>query len=143
MSSVALADDDNHTECTFDHRWKALPDDHSLSLEDQITDHLTELGNMIGGPTKVLSDHLLPLRVDGRHNRAHLLLGGGDAHYLTFKIDSDWLFSDGKAHVDAHIELGLAGHNVELQLPNMEVIPDNYHGQDLVQVNVSVLERRF
>ena len=140
MSSVALADD---SDTTLDHRWPTLPEDHSISLEDQITDHLTELGNMIGGHMNVLSDHLLALRVDGRHNRARLLLGGGDTHYLTFKIDSDWLFSDGKAHVNARVELGLAGHHMELKLPDMEVIPDNYHGQDLVQVNVSVLERRF
>jgi hypothetical protein len=156
LGSVAAADNgmtltsssslvnDSPARCTpFTHRWPELPADPNLSLEDQITDHLSELGNMIGGHMNLLSDHLLAVSVDGRHNRAHLLLGGGNAHYLTFKVDSDWLFSDGKAHVKARLELGVAGHQVELRLPDMDVIPDNYHGQDLVQVNVSVLERRF
>src|SRR5262249_17321223 len=75
--------------------------------------------------------------------RCRLLVGGGNAHYLTFKLDSDWLFADGKAHVSAKLQLGLAGHELALKLPEMDVIPDTYHGQDLVQVNVSVLARHF
>jgi hypothetical protein len=126
-----------------DRYWPELPADHSLSLEDQITDHLSELGNMIGGHMTVLSDNMMALHVDGRRNRARLRVGGGNPHYLTFKVDSDWLFADGKARVKARVELGLMGHEMELKLPDMDVTHDNYHGQDLVQVNVSMFERRF
>jgi hypothetical protein len=127
----------------LENRWPELPADHNLSLEDQITDHLTELGNMLGNHMTVLSDNMMALHVDGRHNRARLRVGGGNPRYLDFKVDSDWLFADGKARVKARLELGLAGHEMELKLPDMDLSHDNYHGQDLVQVNVSVLERKF
>ena len=146
LSSVAFADASGSeaVKCpTFTHLWPEVPTDPSPSMEDQITDHLTELGNMLGGHMNVLSDHMLSLKVDGRHNSAKLHVGNGGEHFLRFNLDTDWLFAEGKAHVKAHLGLGLGKHELELKLPDMDVIPDNYHGQDLVQVNVSVLERRF
>src|SRR4051812_12782002 len=89
-ASVSSAYADEGAE-HVEHRWPALPSDHNLSLEDQITDHLTELGNLIGTHMTVLSDHLLAVRVDGRHNRASFRVGGGNVRYLAFKMDSDWL----------------------------------------------------
>lgn len=137
-SSVALADD-----VVMDQRWPAVPLDHRLTLEDQITDHLTDLGNAVGGQLDLLSHDLMGLHVDGRANRARLRLGGGNVHYLTFRIDSDWHFGEGKARVKARLELGLAGHVLELKLPDMEVIPDSYRGDRVVDINVPLLERRF
>ncbi len=127
----------------MDHRWPGLPDDKGLTLEERITDHLTEIGNLLGARVNHLSDHLLSLRVDGRRNRARLAFGGGNAHYLEFKVDSDWLFADGKAHVQAKLELGLLGHKMSVELPDMDLSRDSYAGQDMVTVNVSVLQRRF
>jgi hypothetical protein len=86
---------------------------------------------------------MIGLRVDARGQRCRLRLGGGSSHYLTFRIDSDWLFSEGKARVNAKVELGLAGHVVDLKLPAMDLSQDSYHGVQLVQVNVPLLERRF
>ncbi|MDB4958455.1 MAG: hypothetical protein JWO36_6024 [Myxococcales bacterium] len=128
---------------TVDKRWPGLPAFQALSLEDQITDHLTELGNLVGSHVDVLSHDMIGLHVNGRANRARLRLGGGNDRYLTFRLDSDWLFAEGKARVNAHVELGLHGHMLDLQLPAMDVIPDSYHGQQLVQVNVPLLERHF
>lgn len=138
-SSSAFAED----SINVDKRWPGLPEWRGLSLEDQITDHLTELGNLVGSHMDALSHDMIGLRVDGRTNRARLRLGGGNARYLTFQFDSDWLFAEGKARVNAHLELGLNGHMMGLQLPAMDVIPDSYHGQQLVQINVPLLERRF
>jgi len=92
-----------------------------------------------------MSDHMFTLHVDGRHNRARIGLGhGGDgAHYLTFHLDTDWLFEHGGAHVDATVQLGLGTHQIEFKLPAMVLTPDNWHGQDLVVVDVNLLERRF
>ena len=59
------------------------------------------------------------------------------------RIDSDWLFADGKARVATKLDLGIAGHEMELKLPAMEMSQDSYHGTGLVQVNVPLLERTF
>ena len=142
-SGLAVADVAISDSINVDHRWPGLPDSRELSLEDQITDHLTELGNLVGSHIDFVSHEMIGLRVNGRANRARLRLGGGDVRYLSFRIDSDWLFGDGKARVNAHLELGLHGHTLDLRLPAMDVIPDSYHGQQLVQINVPLLERRF
>jgi hypothetical protein len=126
-------------------RWPDVPADRAEPLEDQIVDHLDDLGNRMGAGLDHMSDHLLTLHVDGRHNRARLGLGhGGDgAHYLTFRIDSSWLFEHGTAHIDATVQLGLGSHQLEVKLPGMVLQQDSWHGQDLVVLNVNVLERRF
>jgi len=127
---------------TLDHNWPAVPEDHSPSMEDRITDHLTDWGNHVGGEMDAWSHHYAKLRVDGRNRRAQLHLGGGNEH-LEFNFDSSWLFADGKAYAKVHLELALQGHRFEVQLPDMDVSRDSYHGEGLTQVNVSVLERRF
>lgn len=126
----------------LDHKWPAVPDDRAPSMEDRITDHLTDWGNHVGGEMDAWSHHHAKLRVDGRGHRAQLHIGGGNEH-LEFNFDSKWLFADGKAYAKVHLELALQGHRFEVELPDMDVSRDSYHGESLTQVNVSVLERRF
>ena len=92
-----------------------------------------------------MSDHILTLHVDGRAQPRALGLGhGGDGnHYLTFRIDSDWLFEHDGAHIDATVQLGVGEHQLEFKLPGMVLPQDNWHGQDLVVLDVNLLERRF
>lgn len=141
VASIAVAHAD--PPATALDLWPTVPDYHGLSLEDMIADHLSELGNMIGGNIDVLSHDMIGLHVDGRKQRARLRLGGGNVRYLAFRVDSDWLFANGKARITAHLDLGVAGREIHLRLPDMEMIPDNYHGTQLVQLNVPLLERRF
>jgi hypothetical protein len=124
-------------------RWPALPPAHGLTLDEKMVDHVSDLGNQFGDHLNVLSHDLLALRIDMRFGRARIRVGGGDVHYLTFRFDSDWYFADNKATVNARLDLGISGHMLHLQLPTMEVIPDSYHGQQLVQLNVPLLQRRF
>jgi len=49
------------------------------------------------------------------------------------------LTADGKARVAAKLDLGLAGHSLELKLPAMDLSQDSYHGTQLVQINVPLL----
>jgi len=128
---------------TLEQAWPTLPADRAPSLEQQITDRLTDLGNRFGNRIDALSHDFVALRVDGRGQRAQLRVGGGNPRYLSFEVDSDWHFTDGQAHVKARVNLAIAGHAIDLKLPDMDVIPDNYRGQQLVQVNVPVFDRRF
>jgi hypothetical protein len=90
-----------------------------------------------------LSDQMIGLNVDGRAQRARLRVGTGTGHYLAFKLDSDWYFADGKARINAHVQLGLAGHEVSVQLPAMEMEQTSYRGNDGVILNLPLLERRW
>lgn len=127
----------------LERRWPALPSDQAESEEDVITDHLSALGNALGKRMTLLSDQMFGLHVDGRAQRARLRLGTGTGHYLAFKLDSDWYFSDGKARISARVKLGLAGHELALQLPAMEMEPTSYHGEDGVMLNLPLFERRW
>lgn len=127
----------------LERRWPSLPADHAESEEDVITDHLSELGNTLGKQMTKLSDQLIGIRVDGRAQRARLRVGTGTGHYLAFKLDSDWFFSNGKARINARVQLGLAGHEVALQLPAMEMEPTSYHGEDGVMLKLPLFERRW
>ena len=133
---------DDDALLTLDEQWPSVPADHGESLEDRITDHLTDWGNHVGTEMDQLSHHIARFHVDGRARRAELHLGYGNEH-LEVKMDSNWLFADGKAYVKAKFEVALQGHKFELELPDMDVSHDNYHGEGMMEVNVSVLERRF
>lgn len=137
LVSIAHADD------RLDKLWPSLPADHAKPLEDVVVDNLSDLGNHFGDRLDTLSHDLIGLRIDGRGQRAHLRLGTGTGHYLSFKLDSDWLFSDDKARVNATVELGIGTHELELKLPPMDLTEQSYHGVDLVEVNIPLLERHF
>jgi hypothetical protein len=127
----------------MEHIWPTLPTYRGLSLEDQIVDHLSEIGNVLGNRLDMLSHDMIGLHVDGRGQRARLRVGTGTGHYLTLRFDSDWHFADGRARVNARVKLGLYGHVVDFKLPAMDVSTDSYHGESMVQVNVPLLERHF
>ena len=143
LAIVLLAATTASAEDDVSKRWPSVPKDTLPPIEDVMIDHLSDIGNHVGDRLDELSHDLIGLHVDGRGQRARLRVGGGNPHYLTFKLDSDWLFSDGKARVNAHLDLGLAGHVLDLKLPAMDLSQDSYHGVQLVQVNVPLLERRF
>ena len=127
----------------LERRWPALPADHAESEEDVIVDHLSALGNQLGKHMTFLSDQMIGLNVDGRAQTARLRVGTGTGHYLAFKLDSNWFFSDGKARINARVHLGLGHHEVDVTLPAMEMEPTSYHGDDGVMLKLPLFERRW
>jgi hypothetical protein len=127
----------------LDARWPGVPAWHGLSEDAKLVERLTAIGNRVGDHIDELSHDWIGLHVDGRGQRARLRFGGGDTHYLAFHVDSDWHFVDGKARVQARLQLALAGHVVDVHLPDFDVSTDSYHGTQMVDVNVPLLERRF
>jgi hypothetical protein len=139
VASVATADD---ARLTLDQLWPGVPADTGLTLEQRITDKVSDAGNQLGAHLDEASRHHASLRIDGRARRAKLHLGYGNDH-LTVNFDSKVLFQDGKAIVRAKLELALQGHHLELELPTIDVSRDSYRNAGMTEVNVSVLEHRF
>ena len=123
-------------------RWPSLPEDHSLSLEDQITDRLTQLGNELGRHLDLLSHDMFQLRVDGRRRRAHLRIGGGN-ETVALAVDGDIQFDDANAHVQCRLDLALHGHAVSLELPPFEMSPASYRGDHGVELRLPLFVQRF
>jgi hypothetical protein len=123
-------------------RWPSLPDDHALSLEDQITDHLTQLGNELGRHLDLVTHELFQLRVDGRHRRAHVRIGGG-SDAVALSVDGDIQFDDANAHVQCRLAVALRGHAVSLALPPFEMSPASYRGDRGVELRLPLFVQRF
>lgn len=124
-------------------RWPSVPDGHGLSLEDQITDRLTQLGNELGRHLDLLSHEMFQLTVDGRRRHAHVRLGGGNAGMLAIQFDGDIQFEDVNARVHARIDLGFHGHSMRLELPAFEMSPAQYRGDYGVEVRLPLFVRKF
>jgi hypothetical protein len=124
-------------------RWPSVPEGHALSLEDQITDRLTQLGNTLGHHLDLLSHDMVQLTVDGRRRRAHVRLGGGTSELVAFRIDGDIQFDDINAHVCARIDLAFHGHAFALELPDFDVSPAEVRGDRGVEVRLPLFVRKF
>src|SRR5215510_14849697 len=124
-------------------RWPAVPEGHGLSLEDQITDRLTQLGNELGRHLDLLSHDMFQLTVDGRHRRARVRLGAGDSSLLAFEFAGDIQFDSINARVDARIDLSFHGHLLHLELPTFEMSPAEYRGDYGVELRLPLFLRKF
>ena len=124
-------------------RWPSVPDGHGLSLEDQITERLTQLGNELGRHLDLLSHDTFQLTIDCRRRRARVRLGAGDSSLLAFQFAGDIQFDDIHARVDARIDLSFHGHLLHLELPTFEMSPAEYRGDYGVEVRLPLFVRKF
>jgi len=124
-------------------RWPDVPDGHALSLEDQITERISAAGNAVGDHLETLSHDMFRLKVDARHRRAHLGLGGGDTEHFALRLDSDIQFEDLDAHFQTQIGFGYHGHTVQFALPMFEVTPAEYRSNYGVAVKLPLFIRKF
>ena len=124
-------------------RWPGVPEEHSLSLEDQITDRISQAGNRLGTQLEALSHDMFRLRVDARHRQAHLGFGGGDAEHFVLRVDSDIQFDDLDAHFQTQVGVGYHGHTVQFSLPVFQVGPTEYRSNYGVAVRLPLFVRRF
>ena len=124
-------------------RWPGVPDSHGLSLEDQITDRLTQLGNELGRHLDLLSHDMFQLHVDGRHRQAHVRIGGGNDEMVAVRLDGDIQFDDANARVHARFDIALRGHAVCIELPAFEMSPVSYRGERGVELRLPLFVQRF
>lgn len=123
-------------------RWPAVPG-HDVSLEEQITEHLTKLGNAIGKHLDLLSHEMVQLTVDCRHRSAHLTLGGGDLDQLMLRIDSDIQFDDATARFRSRIDVAVHGHAMHVELPAFELSPASYRGEHGIEFRLPLFVQQF
>lgn len=139
MSGAAAADDLH----LYDRMWPSVPTARQLTMGEQLTDAMTQLGNTLGYHLDQLSNDMLALQFDGRSRRARVKFGMIDSDLATFRFDSVVHFSDGMARVTAQLDVGVAGHVMHLELPDIEMLPTEYHGERGVELRVPLYRYYF
>lgn len=141
MVDVAAANDDD----LYERLWPEMPNSTRLTLSQQITDQLTVLGNTVGYHVNTLSNDAIALGFDGRRRRAKIRLGLEDRpdQYLTFRLAGDVHFTQGVARVAARLDIGVAGHVLHLEFPDIEMAPASYRGDRGVEIRVPLFKRTF
>lgn len=127
----------------YERLWPRVPDHQYLSLSQQILDHINDVTNTIGYHLDILSHDMLTLKMDLRRRRAYVRVGGGDEQYLTFRLASDVLFTDGLARINTRIDLAFRGRKLQLELPETEILPTSYNGDRGVEIRLPLFRRRW
>jgi hypothetical protein len=144
LAQLSIAGADNgDIQLALADRWREVPPSQRLKLSQQITDELTELGNFLGTHINVLSDDILAMKFDGRNRYARIRLGTGEGEHLRFRLDSDWYFTQGKARVQARLAIGIGVHQIDLELPDIDMVPASYRGERGVEIRLPIYERRW
>jgi len=140
-AAPAHANDDS----LYDRLWPDAPVSGRLTLSQQITDQLTELGNTVGQHMSALSHDTLTLTFDGRRRRAKIRLGLADdgTRFLVLRLDGDVHFTQGVARVAATLDVGIAGHVVQLELPAIDLAPASSRGERGVETRLPLFKRTF
>ena len=101
----------------------------TLKLSSRIKLHLNEYSNLAGHEIERLTLGLVELGFDLNRKHARLGLGGGDPDAFRLRIDSDVLMTDGRARIDARIELALAGHKLAFEVPAVNMDTQTVSGE--------------
>lgn len=119
----------------LDMRWPAVAS-HSLSFEDQLTQHIDSLGDR-------WSRDAFRLQIDSRHRRARLEFGNGSNESLSLQVAEDIEFDDADTYVHTHLDLRYHGESYRFSLPAIEMSPAMYRGDYGVEIKLPLLQRKF
>jgi len=139
MTSVAQADD----FALYDRLWPSIPSSRQATLGQQLQDTITELGNQLGYHLDQLSAETFEMKFDARKRKARVKFGLFDSEYATFSVDTLIRFKDGLAQFDARLCVGIADRVMHVNLPQVEMLPTEYHGERGVQLRVPLYRRYF
>ena len=115
----------------------------SVSLSHQLKEKMTIFSDEVGLRLSEVTVNLMDLRYDAFTNQAKFHLGGGDPERFALRLDSDVQFSGGSARVQSRLQLGVAGHSLDVEVPDFEVVPRSEKGERFVEVRVPLIYTRF
>ena len=110
---------------------------------EELTKRIDDWGNQMGRHLDRMSHDVVAIRIDAFRNHAHMRVGYGDTHFLSLHIDGDFVFHDGLASVQAHMDLAIHGHAIKLELPQFDVVPSSYGDNRYVEIRVPFFKRTF
>lgn len=115
-----------------------MPHHLEVSMDQRFADWVTNVSTNLDHGLGSLSKHVLGLRFDGRTQ--HLDVHAG-MRFLS--LDGDVHVVGNVAQIKAHLMIEAGSHALDLRLPTVELQPDDYRGERIVQLRVPLLERHW
>lgn len=145
---VAEANTSNTSDADFcelyERMWPRAPMVQRLTISQEIADAFTEFGSTLNQQLGQLSDGRFGITFDGRRRRAFVRIDATTTErYLVFHFSSDVQFTQGVARINAKLSLGIAGHVIDLELPDIEMAPAEYRGDRGVEIRLPLFKRYF
>lgn len=147
-TGVAAANSSNRSDADYcelyERLWPQSPINQRLTLSQEIADAFTELGNSVNQRVGELSEGRFALTFDGRRRRAFVRIDATTTdRYLVFHLASDVHFTQGVARITAKLSVGIAGHVIDVELPDVEMAPAEYRGDRGVEIRLPIFKRYF
>jgi hypothetical protein len=93
----------------------------------KLVDRVVQLANdFFDRHIELLTHDMVQLRVDADHREAKIAVGGGHSRLLKMRVAGTVEVVDGTARIKSRVALALAGKQVDVRLPNFEVVPSTY-----------------
>jgi hypothetical protein len=91
----------------------------------------------------LLTYDVLQLRVDAEQRAAKIAIGGGDRRLLELRVAGNVEVVDGTARIQSRVAFAIAGKQLDLRLPNVDVAAASYRGERGVVVRLPLVRRAF
>jgi hypothetical protein len=118
----------------------AVPD----NATGKVVDRVVEMTNQFfANHVDMLSHDMLHLRVDAEQRSAKIAIGGGDTRLVKLRVAGNVEVVDGTARIESRVAFAIAGKQMNVRLPNIDVAPASYRGERGVEVRLPLLRRSF
>ncbi len=124
------------------HAGDATPD--TAPETGKLVDKVVEMTNQFfARHVDFLSHDMLQLRVDAEQRQATIAIGGGASRVLKLRVASDVEVVDGTARIHSRLAFAVAGKQLDVRLPDVDVAPASYRGERGVEVRLPIVRRAF
>jgi hypothetical protein len=129
---------------SFDRRWPELPEQQEVELGKVVAERLVDAGNrFFASHVDLLSHDILKVRIDGERKAAKVGVGAGYRSFLALRVAGDVEVVDGTARISSRLAVALAGKQLSVRLPAVDVAATEYKGERGVELRLPLVRRQF
>jgi len=127
---------------SYEVHWPTVPADPAVPLGERVIERLTAFAAVLEREVDLLTVDLVSLQLDPRGRGCRVRIGGGDRR-LALRVAGDVHVEDGTAQIHARLDVALAGRQLRVALPRLEMGATSYRGERGVELRLPLLRRSF
>ncbi len=118
-------------------------DSPSFSLSTRIWGSVNDYSNETALRFRELTLGLVDMKFDLQKKRGRFNLGGGNPEAFRLYLGSNIVIGEGKAHVQAQLDLALAGYQMQIEIPDIDLHSESVSGQRAYVLSMPLVTQRF